>query len=134
MSWLVPHTAPRPGAHVNLVLSPQSAPLSIAPTWVHPGITEEAFPLSSVVLFIAAGFGVSLVPAFLAKHLCRRNVAYRLLEGSLGGLQLTLTWRSSETSAAVHAFLDVAREAASTLPSEDQADSNPWRHLGTSAQ
>lgn len=80
----------------------------------HPSIAEEAYPISSVVLFVAAGFGVSLVPAFLAKHLCQGNVVYKQLEECAGGLQLSLAWKS-KASPAVQGFIGIARTVASTL-------------------
>ena len=80
-----------------------------------PSLAAEAFPLSSVVLFVAAGLGVSIVPAFVSSHLCQHNVVYRPMEDAPEALQLSLSWRSDETSPAVHAFAEVARKVAATL-------------------
>ncbi|HEV2124936.1 MAG TPA: LysR family transcriptional regulator, partial [Chloroflexota bacterium] len=80
-----------------------------------PSIAEEAYPISSVVLLVAAGLGVSLVPAFLAKHLCQGNVVYRRLQEPAGELQLSLTWPADGASPAVQGFVDIARTVASTL-------------------
>ncbi|HEV2068167.1 MAG TPA: LysR substrate-binding domain-containing protein, partial [Acidimicrobiales bacterium] len=72
-----------------------------------PSIAEEAYPISSVVLLVAAGLGVSLVPAFLAKHLCQGNVVYRHLQEPAGGLQLSLAWPADGASPAVEAFVEI---------------------------
>lgn len=81
----------------------------------HPTIAEEAYPISSVVLLVAAGLGVAMVPAFLAKHLCQGNVVYKRLEGSAGQLQLSLAWPSHGASPAVQDFIEISRRVASTL-------------------
>lgn len=80
-----------------------------------PTIAEEAHPISSAVLLVAAGLGVSMVLAFLAKHLCQENVVYKCFEEPAGQLQLSLTWPSNRVSPAVSSFVDIVRAVAVTF-------------------
>ncbi|MCA1702076.1 MAG: LysR family transcriptional regulator [Actinobacteria bacterium] len=69
-----------------------------------PDVADEAFPASSVTLLVAAGVGVSLVPALMAKHLCQQGVAYRSLKDP-PRLGLTMVWRESDAPEVVDAFI-----------------------------
>lgn len=87
-----------------------------------PNVADEAFPASSAILLVAAGAGVSMVPALMSRQLCQRGVAYQsLVEPPLLGL--ALVWRAQEAAAAVDTFADCARKASGCL-----ADSSrEWR-------
>ncbi len=77
-----------------------------------PDVADEAFPASSATLLVAAGVGVSIVPAPMAKHLCQQGVVYRPLKDP-PRLGLSLVWRESEPSEVAAAFIGLVRKASS---------------------
>ena len=75
-----------------------------------PDVVQEATEMTTIVGIVAAGIGISLVPAPVAL-LRTAGVAYRPLiaPGLLG--ELAMAWRRDETSGVVAAFLATARAA-----------------------
>lgn len=87
----------------------------IAALFRHAGfglrVTHEADHPYTVLGLVAAGMGVSLVPASLATVL-RLPVAYRPLRPSGPRLETVLTWRRADASPVLRAFLEVVRAFA----------------------
>jgi len=71
-----------------------------------PRVVQEATQWQSVVTFVETGLGVSIAPAGVQKFRWK-GVAYR----QLAGLETTVSvcWQSTRDSAAIAAFLNVAR-------------------------
>jgi DNA-binding transcriptional LysR family regulator len=67
--------------------------------------------MHTIVSLVAAGIGVSLVPATL-ENLSRRGIVYRKLAGATPKLELAVAWRHDDHSPLLHAFLNVVREIA----------------------
>jgi DNA-binding transcriptional LysR family regulator len=66
----------------------------------------------SILPLVAAGIGISIVPASL-QHMNIRGVAYRRLTGSTQlKVPISLASRRGDTSAAVRQFLDLVRRRA----------------------
>ena len=76
-----------------------------------PQVADEAFPASSAMLLVAAGVGVSMVPAPMPKHLCQQGVVFRSLVDP-PCLGLSLVWRALDASPVVDAFLAVIRKTS----------------------
>jgi DNA-binding transcriptional LysR family regulator len=75
-----------------------------------PAVVTEAPALSSVILAVASGVGVSMVPASSALRLRTRDIVYRPLGGAdIPGLPLVAVWRSADRSRPVQEFLKAAR-------------------------
>ncbi len=70
-----------------------------------------------MVLLVAAGLGVSVVPAFASTLVCHEGVAYRPLSDPGAVMGLSLAWREEEESAVVQAFVQVSRKVASRFSS-----------------
>lgn len=73
-----------------------------------PGAVQEAREMQTVVGLVAAGLGVSLVPASVGadEH---RGVAYRPIAGTAPTVELALAWRRDDRSPVLEAFLATAR-------------------------
>jgi len=73
-----------------------------------PGVVQEAREMQTVVGLVAAGIGVSLVPASVGadEH---RGVAYRPIAGTAPTVELALAWRPDDRSPVLAAFLATAR-------------------------
>jgi DNA-binding transcriptional LysR family regulator len=94
-----------PGLHDRIIAACHGAGFS-------PQVGQEAPRILSTLAFVAAGLGVSIVPASLQRlHL--DGVAYRRLAGSKH-LQapLNLACRRGETSTVIRRFVDLARRTA----------------------
>jgi DNA-binding transcriptional LysR family regulator len=80
---------------------------------LRPNIAREASPKQTIIALVAAGLGVSVVPAALRRH-PYPGVVYRPVEDA--GLTITtaLAWRRQNPDPTVLAFLDVARELRDT--------------------
>src|SRR5262245_35927340 len=77
-----------------------------------PRIGQEAPYVVSTLTLVAAGIGISIVPASL-QHMNVRDVAYRRLTGSkLLKVPLSLASRRGDTSAVVRQFVDLVRRKA----------------------
>jgi DNA-binding transcriptional LysR family regulator len=76
-----------------------------------PGVKEEVPRMITAINLVAAGQGVSLVPASM-RVLHTESVAYRALApGALPPMPLTLVYRQHDPSALVRNFIAVARKA-----------------------
>jgi DNA-binding transcriptional LysR family regulator len=76
-----------------------------------PDIAQEAELMQTVVSLVAAGLGVSLVPASL-RRLVRAGVVYRPLHRPVPTVELAAIWSPRAVSATLTRFLEVAREVA----------------------
>jgi len=70
-----------------------------------PRIEQEAIQMPTIVSLVAAGMGVSLVPASL-RHMRRTGVVYRPLAQTSPLMEVGLAWRNAEIEPAVAAFVD----------------------------
>lgn len=73
-----------------------------------PQVVQEAIQMQTIVGLVAAGIGVSLVPASLVNSQ-RAGVVWRALEDKDAHTDLTLIWRNSNLPA-LQRFLELARE------------------------
>ena len=76
-----------------------------------PRVAQEARELQSVIGFVAAGFGVSLVPA-TARKLMHGGVAFVALAPPAVHIELAAVHRAEHGSPLISAFLAILREAA----------------------
>ena len=74
-----------------------------------PQVRQEAIQMQTIIGLVAAGFGVSLVPASM-QQLKQEGVVYRSLDGASIGIELMLAWRRDETNPTLYTFLQVIRE------------------------
>ena len=70
--------------------------------------------MQTIVSLVAAGMGVSIVPASL-KHLRRTGVEYRLLKDKTPPVEIGLAWSASDESPSVRAFVALATECGNQL-------------------
>lgn len=76
-----------------------------------PRVVQEVREMQTVVGLVAAGLGVSLVPASVGAD-AHGGVAYRPVAGRAPTVELALAWRLGDRSAALDAFLATARTQA----------------------
>jgi DNA-binding transcriptional LysR family regulator len=77
-----------------------------------PRVGQEAPQVISTLPLVAAGIGISLVPASL-QHMNIRGVTYRGLTGSEHlKVALNLAWRRGDASAVVRQFVNLVRRRA----------------------
>ena len=76
-----------------------------------PEVVQEAREMQTVVGLVAAGLGVSLVPASVGED-AHRGVAYRPVAGPAPLVELALAWRPEDRSPVLAAFLETARAVA----------------------
>ena len=74
-----------------------------------PDIVQEAIQMQTLVGLVAAGFGVSLVPASM-QQLQLKGIVYRTLLDASAMIELALAWRREDANPALHAFLKMVRE------------------------
>jgi DNA-binding transcriptional LysR family regulator len=79
-----------------------------------PKVVQEAPEVASTLNLIAAGEGVSIVPASM-RHMQPQGVAYRAILGDAPRAPLSLAHRSNEPSAAVRNLAALARHAAANI-------------------
>lgn len=79
-----------------------------------PKIVQQAPEIASALNLIAAGEGVSIVPASM-QHRQPQGVAYRAILGDAPRAPLSLAHRSNEQSAAVRNLASLARRAAADI-------------------
>jgi DNA-binding transcriptional LysR family regulator len=72
-------------------------------------IAHESTHLYTNLGLVAAGLGVSLLPASIA-NLQRAGVVYRALEPPVPSVDFGMVWRSDDVSPTLHRFADVVRE------------------------
>ncbi len=76
-----------------------------------PGIAQEAAEMQTAISLVAAGLGVTLVPACV-QRLRREGVVYRTLEAPAPMTELCAIYRRDDDTAALQAFLRVLRTSA----------------------
>src|SRR5262249_56591252 len=72
-------------------------------------IASETTHLYTNLGLVAAGLGVSLLPASIA-NLQRAGVVYRPLEAPAPTIELGMIWRADDTSPSLLRFVEVVRE------------------------
>jgi DNA-binding transcriptional LysR family regulator len=73
-----------------------------------PGVIQEVAEMQTVVGLVAAGLGVSLVPASV-QALKRRGVVYRPVIEDAPRIELDLVWRTGDASPVLDAFRQLVR-------------------------
>jgi DNA-binding transcriptional LysR family regulator len=96
-----------PEVYDNIVLACRRAGFS-------PKIIQQAPEVASALNLIAAGEGVSIVPASM-QHMQPQGVAYRAILGDAPRVPLSLAHRSNEPSAAVRNLAALARRASANI-------------------
>ncbi len=79
----------------------------------HPRVQLEVAETATLVAFVAAGIGVSLVPAAVA-NLAINGAVYRPLADTDITVELALAWRRDDTSSVVIRALELIREHMAT--------------------
>jgi DNA-binding transcriptional LysR family regulator len=98
-----------PGLHDAIIAACQRAGFS-------PNIGQEAPRMLSTLSLVAAGLGVTLIPASM-QRLGLQSLAYRRLDASAGlSAPLNLAYRRGETSAAAQRFMALVRQTANDEP------------------
>ncbi len=77
-----------------------------------PRVVQEVREMQTVVGLVAAGLGVSLVPASVGAD-AHAGIAYRPVADPAPTVSLALAWRTADRSAVLDAFLETARAHAS---------------------
>lgn len=75
-----------------------------------PDVVQEAGEMPTIVSLVAAGLGVSLVPASM-ERLRSDGIAYVPMQGPGVRITIALAWRREHPSPLVQHLIDVAREA-----------------------
>ena len=92
-----------------------------------PRVGQEAPHVISTLPLVAAGIGISIVPASL-QHMNIPGVAYRRLTGSTQlKVPLSLASRRGDTSAVVRQFVNLVRRRAKNYPGYDGAQRSSLR-------
>jgi DNA-binding transcriptional LysR family regulator len=81
-----------------------------------PNVVQEACQMQTILSLVAAGIGVSLIPASV-QSLRSEGVQYRPLRERTPDTGLAIAWRRNETSPALERFINVVRETAHTRAS-----------------
>ena len=74
-----------------------------------PRVAQEASQMNTLAALVAAGFGVTLLPAVVANR-PRAGIAVRPLAGEVPRMPLDVIWRPAGLSPAAERFLEVTRE------------------------
>jgi DNA-binding transcriptional LysR family regulator len=94
-----------------------------------PRVVQEANEMQIMLGFIAAGIGMTLLPAHAA-HLQRPGVVFRPILPKSASVELALAWRTEEASPVIRAFVDVVKRFAAQSPPRDGTATLP---VGTTA-
>jgi len=73
-----------------------------------PRVALEVSETSTLVSFVAAGLGVSLVPESV-RHMTVRGAVYRPLAGDAAMVELAVAWRRDDSTAVLERALEVIR-------------------------
>jgi DNA-binding transcriptional LysR family regulator len=79
-----------------------------------PRIGQEASQITSIINLVAAGLGVSLVPASM-QQVHSPGVAYRRIIGDAPKAQLSLAYRADDNSSTVKNMIELARGLVATM-------------------
>ena len=77
-----------------------------------PKIELTAAEFQTVLGVVAAGLGISIVPSS-ASIFKREDVVFVALEGEVPAIEMSIAWRSADSSAQVQHFIEVTRKMAS---------------------
>lgn len=77
-----------------------------------PRIVQEAAKIQTAISLVAAGLGVTLVPAS-AENQHRHGVVYRPFADPVPMTDLTIAYRRNDDSPILHSFLQIVRQIAS---------------------
>lgn len=80
-----------------------------------PRVVQEANEMQIMLGFIAAGIGMTLLPAH-ASQLHRPGVVFRPVTPKTASIDLALAWRAAETSPVIRAFVNVVKQFATEVP------------------
>jgi DNA-binding transcriptional LysR family regulator len=75
-----------------------------------PRVALEVSETATLVSFVAAGIGVSLVPESV-RHMTVRGAVYRPLAGDAAAVELAVAWRRDDVTALLERALEVVRSA-----------------------
>jgi DNA-binding transcriptional LysR family regulator len=99
-----------PGLYDSIIAACQAAGFS-------PRIGQEAPRVVATLNFVAAGLGVTIVPASLAR-MRMDGVVYRRIRGAAPPAVLHIAFRSGDASASVARFVELAKQTAKKLKVE----------------
>ncbi len=85
-----------------------------------PEVAQEAPSLTSVAVFVAAGTGISIVPASISGRFNPGDVVYRPLHDPTPTLPVVVTWRRADSSSALERFLHAVRKSSPAAPEQHQ--------------
>jgi DNA-binding transcriptional LysR family regulator len=77
-----------------------------------PKVVQEANEMQIMLGFIAAGIGITLLPAHAAE-LQRPGVTFRPVLPKSASVELALAWRREESSVVIRSFVEVVKRCAS---------------------
>ncbi|HEY3328704.1 MAG TPA: LysR family transcriptional regulator [Capsulimonadaceae bacterium] len=103
--------------HMNLSLHDQILSLC-QDAGFSPRVAQEAIQLQTITSLVAAGIGVSLVPASL-QNVRRGGIVYREMPGIAARIDMAAAYRAEEVSPALALFLAVTKETAETASVEE---------------
>ena len=83
-----------------------------------PRVALEVSETATLVSFVAAGLGVSLVPESV-RHMTVHGAVYRPLAGDAAAVELAVAWRRDDGSPALARALDVVRGDLRSRPKEE---------------
>jgi DNA-binding transcriptional LysR family regulator len=96
--------------HLNLSLYDQIVTLC-QQSGFSPRVAQEAVQLQTISSLVAAGIGVSLVPASV-QNLRRSGVVYKRLRGVSARIEIAAAYREDDAPATLGLFLSVIRDIA----------------------
>jgi DNA-binding transcriptional LysR family regulator len=103
-----------PLSHVAFSLAEQIEYL-FAQAELKPKVSQQALFMVTILGLVAAGMGISILPASV-QNLQRREVVYRPIREKTTTNQLIAVWRQDDSSPILQQFLDITK-AVSQLPS-----------------
>ncbi|MCG2585707.1 LysR family transcriptional regulator [Massilia sp. TS11] len=115
------HLALRDLANEPFVMYPAAAGTAIVPLILRlcraagfsPHVAQEAGESASIIGLVAAGCGVTVLPATF-RRIRMEGVSYRQLQDADARTSLMLGWRAGEHAPLVDAFVAIARAAAAS--------------------
>jgi DNA-binding transcriptional LysR family regulator len=75
---------------------------------LHPNVVHAAREMQVMLGFVAAGIGISLLPASV-KNLQRRGIVYRTLTPNAPMAELAIAWHRENNTATLNQFLEIVR-------------------------
>jgi DNA-binding transcriptional LysR family regulator len=81
---------------------------------VQPTVAHEVSDMHTAVCLVAAGLGVSIVPAIM-QTMRTRGVIYCPIAEKTPGVSFSLAWRKGSESPLIDLFFDAARQSAAAL-------------------